>query len=120
MRSSSAGGERPAGLLDLRFLEIHVLPHDGIIFPEAHLLGRVARILLGHVVKAGVSRADELDLDRGRLGHGAIPNLLLERPKPPEKQKAAGAARCRPSGATTEKCQGGAIDPSYSCAKAER
>ena len=44
----------PLGLLDLRFLELDVLARDGVVLAEAHLLGLVARILLGHVEEAGV------------------------------------------------------------------
>src|SRR5690242_1461417 len=61
---------------DLGFLELDVLARDGVIFAEAHLLGDVPRVLLGHVEEAGVGGADELDLDRGRFGHdGRLLNL---------------------------------------------
>src|SRR3546814_435591 len=59
--------------LDLGFLELDMLAHDGIIFPEAQLLGLGARILLGDVEEAGVSRADEANLDGCWLGHGLSP-----------------------------------------------
>src|SRR3954463_4184830 len=59
-------------LFDLRFLEVDVLADDRVVFAEGHLLGDVARILLGHVIEAGVGGADELDLDRGRLGHDSL------------------------------------------------
>src|SRR3954470_22680052 len=63
-----------AGLssFDLRFLELDVLARDRVVFAEGHLLGDVPRILLGHVEEAGVGGADELDLDRGRLGHDSL------------------------------------------------
>src|SRR5688572_10711571 len=41
-------------LLDLGFLELDMLAHDRVILAHRHLLGLVARILLGHVEKAGV------------------------------------------------------------------
>jgi hypothetical protein len=56
-------------LLDLGFLERHMLAHDGIILVEFKLLRRGARILLGHVVEAGISAADQLDLNGICLGH---------------------------------------------------
>src|SRR3954470_11268080 len=63
-----------AGLssFDLRFLELDMLARDGVVFAEGHLLGDVPRILLGDVEEAGVGGADELDLDRGRLGHDSL------------------------------------------------
>jgi hypothetical protein len=56
-------------LLDLRFLELDMLAHDGIIFAERQLFGLRARIFLGDVEKASVRRAGELDLDGGWLSH---------------------------------------------------
>src|SRR5688572_31447543 len=56
-------------LLDLRFLEGDVLARHRIVLLELELLGRGARVLLGHVVVAGVSRAHQLDQDRVSLGH---------------------------------------------------
>jgi hypothetical protein len=64
-------------LFDLRFLELDVLARDGVIFAEGHLLGDVPRILLGHVEEAGVGGADELDLDRGRLGHDSLSKMSI-------------------------------------------
>src|SRR6478736_7439887 len=76
--------------LDLGFLELDVLAHDGIILVEAHLLGRVARILLRHVKEAGIGRTDELDLDGGRLRHDRVPCFDSERgAQAPPKNKAA-------------------------------
>ncbi len=49
-----------------------MLANDGIVLAEGHLLGRVARILLGHVVETRVRGADELDLDGCWLGHGSL------------------------------------------------
>src|SRR5260221_6673048 len=49
-----------------------MLAHDGIVFAEAHLLGGVARILLGHVEDAGVGGGDEQDLDGCGLRHGSV------------------------------------------------
>lgn len=56
-------------LLDLRFLELDMLAHDGIIFFERQLFGLRARIFLGDIEKASVRRAGELDLDGGWLSH---------------------------------------------------
>ena len=53
-----------------------MLAHDGVVFAERHLFGDVARVFLGHIEKAGVSGADQLDLDRGWLRHG--PFLRVE------------------------------------------
>src|SRR5262245_23494807 len=61
-----------ARLLDLGFFEFDVLARHRIIFAEAQLLGDVARILLRHIEKAGISRADELDLDGCWLGHDSL------------------------------------------------
>src|SRR3954454_10397359 len=60
---------RSRRLFDLGFLELDVLARDGVVFAEGHLLGDVPRILLRHIIEAGVGGADELDLDGGRLGH---------------------------------------------------
>src|SRR5689334_16967834 len=56
--------------LDLGFLEFDMLAHDRIVLAEAQLLGLRARILLGDIEEAGVSRADEANLDGCWLGHG--------------------------------------------------
>src|SRR5438132_1239992 len=65
--------QRLADLLDLAFLEFHVLARDGIVLPHRHLFGEVTRILLGHVVIARARGALELDLDGCGLRHGRIP-----------------------------------------------
>jgi len=49
-------------LLDLRFLELDMLAHDGIIFLEAELLGLGPRILLRDVEETGVGRVTSLIL----------------------------------------------------------
>ena len=54
-----------------------MLAHDGIVFSERHLFGDVARVFLGHIEKAGVSGADELDLDRGWLRHGPFLQFVI-------------------------------------------
>src|SRR3954471_20783418 len=64
--------QRGRRLFDLGFLELDVLAHDGVVFAEGHLLGDVPRILLRHIIEAGVGGADELDLDGGRLGHDSL------------------------------------------------
>src|SRR5947209_6381578 len=73
-------------LFDLGFLELDVLAHFRVVFLEAQLLGLSARVLLGHIEEARIGAADELDLDRCRLGHRMSPNL--------SKRKAAQAAAC--------------------------
>ena len=60
-------------LLDLGFLEGDVLADDGIVLFEFDLLRLGTGILLGDVVIAGVSGADELDEDCGALRHGLSP-----------------------------------------------
>src|ERR1700735_936682 len=57
-------------LLDLRFLELDVLARDRIIFLERKLVGLGAGVLLGDVEIAGVGGREQLDLERGGLGHG--------------------------------------------------
>src|SRR3546814_12779819 len=95
-----------------------MLAHDRVIFAERQLLGLGARVLLGHIEEAGVSRADELDLDGGRLGHcprpsntempktkkAASPPLALRGlcPMPPAKSRAA-----RPLHGRSERRRGG-------------
>src|SRR5665647_3262494 len=63
---------RKRSFLDLGFLELDVLAHDGIVLLEAELFGRRARVLLGDVVKAGVGSRHEFDLDGGGFGHNTI------------------------------------------------
>jgi hypothetical protein len=52
-----------------------MLADNRIIFPERELFGLGPGILFRHIVKAGIGRADELDLDGCWLCHGA--NLYL-------------------------------------------
>src|SRR5688572_15059776 len=75
MVTSPAKGPSSNALLNFGFLELDVLARDRVVLLEDHLLGLVARILLGHIEKAGVSRTDELDLDGCRLGHREFPML---------------------------------------------
>ena len=56
-------------LLNLVFLELDVLPHDRIVFPQTEFFRLSARIFLGNVVIAGVRRADELDQNRTIFCH---------------------------------------------------
>jgi hypothetical protein len=56
-------------LLDLAFLELDMLAHDGIIFLHDHFLRHVAGVFLGHVKIAGVCRRIEADLDGGGFRH---------------------------------------------------
>ena len=74
-------------LLDLGFLELDVLARDWIVLPETQFFRLRARVLLGHVKKARVRAADELDLDCCRLGHWIDPDW--------KKEKAAAAASNR-------------------------
>src|SRR5258708_36953360 len=83
-RTKRAGRKAPArapALFYLRFFELDVFARARIILLEAQLLGLRARVLLGHVEKARVGGADELDLDGCWLGHRSGPNA--------EKRKAA-------------------------------
>src|SRR3546814_4593426 len=76
---SGAGVSAPspaARLFDFGFLELDVLAHDRVIFAERQLFGQRARVFLGHIEKAGIGSADELDLDCGRLGHARALQLL--------------------------------------------
>ena len=57
-------------LLDLGFLELDVLARDRIIFLESEFLGLRAGVLLRDVEIAGVGGREQLDLERGGLGHG--------------------------------------------------
>jgi hypothetical protein len=52
-----------------------MLADNRIIFPKRELFGLGPGILFRHIVKAGIGRADELDLDGCWLCHGA--NLYL-------------------------------------------
>src|SRR5260370_41370459 len=75
-----------ARLLDLRLTEFDVLLGDRIVFLHDQLLGHGARILLGHVIKAGVGARHELDLDGGGPGHfeplcGISPDPTGQAPK---------------------------------------
>src|SRR5262249_1184706 len=66
----AAEARAQSALLDLRFLEDHVLARDRIVLLEFELLGLGARILLGNVKETGVGAGHHLDQNRGRLGHG--------------------------------------------------
>src|SRR4051794_5916200 len=97
------GGFSRRSSLDLGFLELDVLARARVVFAEGHLLGGVARILLGHVEEAGVGGAVELDLDRGRLGHDSLSNSGFV-----QKIKAAPPPLicAPPSAAKRRRCQG--------------
>ncbi len=60
-------------LLDLGFLEVDMLAHDGVILLEGQLFGLRASVLGRHVEETGVGSRQELDLDIGGLGHGSDP-----------------------------------------------
>src|SRR6185369_24467 len=51
-------------------LELDMLAHDRVVLLEGELLGRVARVLLGHVEETGVGGGDQPDLDGCGLRHG--------------------------------------------------
>ena len=72
------GREIQNALLNLGFFEFHMLAHNRIIFAEAELLGRCARVLLGYIEKAGVSAAHKPDLHCGWLSHWPNPSKLLK------------------------------------------
>jgi hypothetical protein len=55
--------EGQKALLNLGFLEFHMLLGNGIIFLEGKLFGLRARVLLGDVEKARVSGAEQLDFE---------------------------------------------------------
>jgi hypothetical protein len=57
-------------LLDLGFLELDVLAHDGVILGLGHLVRKRTAVLRGDIERACVSRRKKLDLDRGRFRHG--------------------------------------------------
>jgi len=56
-------------LLDLGFLEVHVLASDGVVLLEAELVGGRSRVLLGDVEETRARGAQELDFLRYRLCH---------------------------------------------------
>ena len=68
---------REGCLLDLRFLEIDMLAHNGIIFAEGELFGLRARVLFRGVIEPGVRSADQLDLDGCWLRHDLSPFLAF-------------------------------------------
>src|SRR5690606_18662278 len=65
--------------LDLGFLELDVLAHDGIVLLEAKLLSARARVLLGHVVVTSARGRNQFDLLCYRLGHVALRISALRR-----------------------------------------
>src|SRR5579859_1568997 len=55
-----------------------MLAHDRVVLAEFQLFGGLARVLLGRIEKAGISRAEQLDENGGGLGHSRkIPNREL-------------------------------------------
>lgn len=50
-------------LLDLRFFELHMLAHDGIVFVEFQFLGLRTGVFLGDIEIACISSGNELDLN---------------------------------------------------------
>jgi hypothetical protein len=53
--------EQAAGLLDLAFLVDHVLPDDGVVLLDLHLVRRVLLVLVGGVEVAGIGRGNQTD-----------------------------------------------------------
>jgi hypothetical protein len=86
------GQGTPCGLLDLGFLEFHVLARHGIVFLEGELLGLGARILLGHIEVTGVGGRRQLDLDNVAFGHDGLrmEGLRAIDPNCPKKSSFAG------------------------------
>jgi hypothetical protein len=52
-----------SALLDLGFLEFHMLAYDRVIFVQFQLGGLRARVFLGHVEVTGIRGRDQLDLN---------------------------------------------------------
>src|SRR6476469_10640265 len=76
--------------LDLAFLVDHVLPDDGVVLLDLHLLRRVLLVLVGGVEVAGVGRGDQADLV-ALACHGR----LLLRPSRHGRAVAPGPSRYR-------------------------
>src|SRR5689334_790241 len=73
LRRCLSCNKRIPGLLDLGFLELDVLARHRVILLEGELVGLGARVLLGDVEVARVSRRLQLDLDYIALGHNKSP-----------------------------------------------
>src|SRR5207248_5525991 len=91
----------PRFLLDLGFAEFDVFARDWVVLLLDQLVGHGARILLGDVIEAGISRGDELDLDGDRFGH-------VEKTLNVEKSGAnpTGGRICRATYPRSAQCQG--------------
>src|SRR6187431_3132099 len=83
-------------LLDLAFAEFDVLLGDRIVLLHDQLVGHGARILLGHVVEAGIGARHELDLDGGRFGHREPLILEFGRTLVPAAEKSRKTLLSRP------------------------
>lgn len=59
-------------LLDLGFLELDVLAHDGVILLHYQFFSRVAGVLLGDVEEASAGARQQLDFLNNRLGHDCL------------------------------------------------
>jgi len=73
---SAADQPNAGSSLDFGFLELDVLARDRIIFAEAHFLGLVAWVLLGHIVETRTSRGEQFDFLSNGLGHEMNPEDL--------------------------------------------
>ena len=60
-------------LFDLRFLEQHVLAHDGIKFLQLKLFSLGARVLFGDIVVARIRAANHFNKNRAWFRHGRNP-----------------------------------------------
>lgn len=62
-RGLKGTAEKPSLLLDLRFLELHMLADNWIIFIEFQFLGLRAGVLFGNIEIACIRSGYELDLN---------------------------------------------------------
>jgi hypothetical protein len=60
-------------LLDLGFLELHVLAHHRVVFVQLQLLRLRTRILFGHIKVTSIRGGNELDLNDVGFGHEKSP-----------------------------------------------
>jgi hypothetical protein len=65
------------GLFNLGFLELDMLAHNGVIFPEDQLFRLVPWVFLCNIEKAGVSGAEQFDLNCGWLRHGLFLQTIV-------------------------------------------
>src|SRR5262245_45567561 len=82
-------------LLDLAFLEFHVLARHRVVLLEDDLLSLIARVLLGHVEIARPGGTHELDLLGDRLGHVVLNEFCVKfaTTLPPQGRKSSRRGR---------------------------